>query len=478
MAVAYAYNNYLPYSQEPGVENGLLGQKKPYLEGRKNIQVYSAVPHKTINGTVLNATYGDKPAITRLVGVGNGGNELELSQETIDEIMSKPLANDSTNRFGNPNYPIAYHPVYEPGYGPIDVKIVDPLNVKSHRYELWFGDMTEEYTQRITGDAEIFGDSAARLVNRWYLKDLDEPEVEGVNPIASDTTTIYTNEQMFIDRGISINVSQTYDIGRVKIGYYFEDVDPEGIGPEDYHDYAAVIAPNNGVITSSIEFDDPTQVWLDGIKDVDVPESFLNWIRSGTYVDMDNASNNDYAMSSKKTSKGDSKPWDPTENFEKIAGRTWAPALLTTFSSQGDDGRNPGPLYSANSRFDDVFKCTSSVDIVLTADKSMWSRCPVIEMGMDKNLNEGGADRFFLRRHASVNQDGKTCAQLGVQPNPNDPNNPAFIGENGMGWFPGSVIDVETGVRMNVAFGEDSYLQSCQGAESYGRGQHGYDADG
>lgn len=465
MAVAYAYNNYLPYSQEPGVENGLLGQKKPYLEGRKNIQVYSAVPHKTINGTVLNATYGDKPAITRLVGVGNGGNELELSQETIDEIMSKPLANDSTNRFGNPNYPIAYHPTYEAGYGPIDVKIVDPLNVKSHRYELWFGDMTEVYTQRITGDAEIFGDSAARLVNRWYLKDLDEPVEEGVNPIASDTTTIYTNEQMFIDRGISINVSQTYDIGRVKIGYYFEDVDPEGIGPEDYHDYAAVIAPNNGVITSSIEFDDPTQVWLDGIKDVDVPESFLNWIRSGTYVDMDNPSNNDYAMSSKKTSKGDSKPWDPTENFEKIAGRTWAPALLTTFSSQGDDGRNPGPLYSANSRFDDAFKCTSSLDIVLTADKSKWSRCPVIEMGMDKNLNEGGADRFFLRRHASVNQDGKTCAQLGVQPNPNDPNNPAFIGENGMGWFPGYVIDVETGVRMNVAFGEDSYLADMNGRD-------------
>ena len=43
MAVAYAYNNFLPYNQDNGL--GLLGQKKPYLEGRKNIQVYSAVPH-------------------------------------------------------------------------------------------------------------------------------------------------------------------------------------------------------------------------------------------------------------------------------------------------------------------------------------------------------------------------------------------------------------------------------------------------
>ena len=463
MAVAYAYNNYLTYNQDDAT--GLLGQKKPYLEGRKNIQVYSAVPHKTVNGTVLNATYGDKPAITRLVGVGNGGNELELSQETIDEIMSKPMANDSTNRFGSPNYPIAYHPKYEAGYGPIDVKIIDPLNVKSHRYELWFGDMEIEYTQHITGDVEVFGDSAARLVNRWYLRDLDEPEEDGVNPIVSDTTTIYTNEQMFIDRGISINVSQTYDIGRVLIGTYFNDVEPEGIGPEDYHPYEQVIAPNNGVITSSIEFEKPGEIWLDGIKDVDIPESFLNWIRSGTYVDMDNPSNNDYAMSSKTNSKGDSKPWDPTENFEKLANRTWAPALLTTFSSQGDDATNPGPMFAANSRYEDAFKRTSSIDVVLTADKSKWSRCPVIEMGMDKNLNEGGADRFFLRRHASVNQDGKTCAELGVDPNPNDPNNPAFIGESGMGWFPGYVIDVETGARMNVAFGEDSYLADMNGRD-------------
>ena len=465
MAVAYAYNNYLPYSQEPGIENGLLGQKKPYLEGRKNIQVYSAVPHKTVNGTVLRAAYGDKPAITRLVGVGNGGNELELTQETIDEILSKPMANDSTNRFGSPDYPIAYHPRYEAGYGPIDVKIIDPLNVKSHRYELWFGEMTEQYTHNITGDVEIFGDSCARLVNRWYLRDLDEPEEEGVNPIMSDTTTIYTNEQMFIDRGISINVNQTYDIGRIWVGKYFEATDPPGIGPEDYHDWEAVVAPNNGVLTSSIEFEKPGEAWLDGIKDVDVPESHLNWIRSGTYVDMDNASNNDYAMSSKKNSKGDSKPWDPTENFEKLAGRTWAPALLTTFSKQGDDGLNPGPLFAAGSRMDEAFKKTASIDVVLTADKSKWSRCPVIEMGMDKNLNEGGAERFYLRKHESVNQDGKTCSELGVNPNPNDPNNPAFIAENGMGWFPGYVIDVETGTRLNVAFGEDSYLADMNGRD-------------
>lgn len=32
-----------------------------------------------------------------------------------------------------------------------------------------------------------------------------------------------------------------------------------------------------------------------------------------------------------------------------------------------------------------------SVDIVLTNDKSKWTRCVVVELGRDANLNEGGA---------------------------------------------------------------------------------------
>jgi len=474
MAVAYAYNNYLPYSQEPGVQNGLLGQKKPYLEGRKNIQCYTAVPHKTINGTVLQSAYGDSPSITRIVGVGNGGNELELTQATIDEILSKPMASE-TNRFGSPDYPIAYHPTYEPGYGPINVKIIDPLNVKSHRYELYFGEMFPEYTHNITGDQEVFGDSARRMVNHWWMIDLDDNDT-----LYCDTTTIYDNERMFIDRGISVSIAQTYDIGRIWVGQIYNSSDAEN----PWKNFESVVAPNNGVITSSIEFQKPDSAWLDGIRDVDVAALSLNWIRSGMYVDMDHAVNNDYAMSSDKYTKGASKPWDPNENFEKLANRTWAPAILTTAWKQGDNF-NPGPIYTANSRLDSTFRRTCSIDIVLTADRSKWTRCPVIEMCMDKNLSEGGVDRFYLRSHPSVDQDGNpytynwNCKgnELVVDNNPDDPNaegivyastdpnDPNFIAPQGMGWFPGYVIDVETGMRMNVAFGEDSYLEDMGGRD-------------
>ncbi len=470
MAVAYSYNNYLPYSQEDIA--GLQGQKKPYLEGRKNIQCYSAIPHKTVNGTVLRATYGDSPAVTRLVGVGNGGNELELSDETVNSILfdengNVKMANDTTCRFGNPNYPIAYHPEYKAGFGPINVKIVDPLNVKSHRYELWFGEMVEKYTHNVTGNAELKGDSAARMVSHWYLHDLDEP----TDTIKSDTTTIYQNEQMFIDRGISITIAQPYDIGRVWVGKYFDaspsDPDPSPENPDNWHDYYDVIAPNNGVITSSIEFDDPSQVWLDGIRDVDVSDSYLNWIRSGSYASIDNPEYNDYECRA-ETGKT-TKPWDPTENFEKIANRTWAPALLTSIW-KNNAAEDPGPLYSATSRTTSAFAQTASVDIVFTSDTSKWSRCPVIEMSGDKNLAEGGAERFFMRKHASIDPAGKTCEDYPASdprhtPNTSDPKNPAYIAEDGMGWFPGYVIDVETGARLNVAYGEDSYLGDMGGRD-------------
>ncbi|MEZ5146560.1 MAG: hypothetical protein R2759_05610 [Bacteroidales bacterium] len=59
--LSYGYNNYKEYDQtDPGK---LDGQKKPYLAGRKNIQLYTAIPHPTINGTIMKGGYGDGPQI-------------------------------------------------------------------------------------------------------------------------------------------------------------------------------------------------------------------------------------------------------------------------------------------------------------------------------------------------------------------------------------------------------------------------------
>ncbi len=445
MAVAYAYNNYLTYSQEPGDFNGLYGQMKPYLEGRKNIQCYSAIPHKIMNGTVLRSTYGDRPSVKRIVGVGNGGNELELSDETVEEILSKSPANPETGIvFGHPDYPVAYHPVYKEGYSPLNVKIIDPLNVKTTDYELWFDDFEKVYTQHVTGNNNIFGDSAFRMASHWYLKDLQTGEV-----FESDTTTVYADEKMFIDRGLSINITQTYPIGPNVVGQYWDD--------NAWHTAYDVIEPKNGVLNSSIEFEDPTSPWLDGIRDKDIPNSVLNWIRSGNYVDQDEGTNNDYNMTNNM-------PYDPDQDFEKVANGTWSPYVLCSYSGQGT-ATNPGPVFNANSRDGKYFQKTASIDVVFTSDRSKWTRCPVVEMCMDERLSEGGAKRFNLRKHASIDMDGNAYEGAFTDEGSDNPNDPNYIASQGMGWFPGYVIDVESGARLNLMYGEDSYLDDFNGRD-------------
>ena len=480
MAVAYAYNNYFTYSQEPGDLMGLYGQMTPYLEGRKNITCYSAVPHKIVNGTTIVANYGDTPSITRIVGQGNGGNEIELTQESIDELFTKKLANtmvvnkdgqaydhitysdphaDTLDKvvFGHPDYPVIYHPTYTIGHGPLSVKVIDPLNVKTHSYELWFDTLFPHYTHGVSSNQSVQGDSALRMASHWFLRDLDTDEV-----FESDTITVYADEKLFLDRGISVSISQTYPIGAIPVGSTHDNT--YGDRPQK-----EVIAPNNGMITSSLTFQDSTQHWLDGIRDVDVASSVLNWIRSGTYVDQDDTYNHDYNMTS--ATSGVSTAWDPGEDYEKIANRTWAPYMLTAIHNVAKNV--PGPLPSNNYHDDSYFQRLNSIDIVFTADRSKWTRCPVVEMCMDPALSQGGVDRFRIRKAPSIDKDGNPYtgdwdyATLGdslitVSDNPDDPN---YISAQGMGWFPGYVIDVESGMRLNLLYGEDSYLEDMNGRD-------------
>lgn len=449
IALAYAYNEYMPYSLEPAILNGLLGQKKTYLSGRKNIKLYTAIPHKTINGSVLNSVYGDGPEITRLAGNGNGGMTLELKQETIDEILSKEPAGPN-NIYGSPTYPIAYNPVYKSGNGPVNIRVIDPLNVKSANYELWFDDLTYIKLYEVTGEPEIQGDTASKLISHWKLKDLETGEV-----FNSDTTTLANDEQLFLSRGIAVQIEQPYNPGPYKVG----QVPGQGgtLKPA-----FRVLAENNGFIESSIEYADSSRQWLDGIRDVDIPGFDLNWIRSGTYKDQANSANDDWNMSTDPD-----RPSDPDESFEKIANRTWAPYSLVSFGNNFGIGSNQsyvGPGFSSDSKPNSAFENISSVDIVFTPDKTKWSRVPVIEMQIDRALAEGNAYKFSLRNTASVDKDGNpaTDKNAPASENPADAN---YISSHGMGWFPGYAINIETGERLNLMFGEDSYLVAQNGRD-------------
>ncbi len=81
----------------------------------------------------------------------------------------------------------------------------------------------------------------------------------------------------------------------------------------------------------------------------------------------------------------------------------------------------------------------------------------------EANLSQGKAERFKFRASPSVDKDGN-FASLGSGPS-EDPNAPNYISDSSMSWFPGYAINVETGERMNIMFGEDSWLVEDNGRD-------------
>jgi len=107
--------------------------------------------------------------------------------------MTKAPAS-ADNQYGDDNYPIVYNPSYEVGLGPLNVKVVDPLNVQSGNYTLRFINVK-------TSDTDSLKINNAS----WVITD------ESGNDYRSDTTISIRNEQIIPELGISVTVD--------KIGY-------------------------------------------------------------------------------------------------------------------------------------------------------------------------------------------------------------------------------------------------------------------
>jgi hypothetical protein len=413
MAIAYAYNNYFPYNANGPDTNLKYGQKLPFLQGRLGpgggeIPVYTAIPNivnASSYGTVQNSTYGEGVPITRLEGHGNGNNTIELDQSSINYI----LAHDTMA-----------HPSYLPGQGPITVKVVDPLNVVNANFILKF----------------IPDSSGVNNSTKWELINQNNGEVD-----YSDTNIGYQFEQVFPQYGISITI--------VNVPF------PGG--------------GNQQAIDSScnLTFANPQQNWLSAVASASPGVNLLYWIRSGNYSDPSGTSDPDQAFSAYGPATG--KYYDPNQNYNQILKGMWAPYGLCAVSSAHEDCDN-GPAYSGTGTpqsdpgVSDSIGNIASVDIVFTADQSNWTRCIVLEEQDASVLAQGQADKLSPRKSYSIDQNGN-FASSGQTAEYTDPTQPNYISPTGMGWFPGYAINVETGERLNMAYGEDSWLVADNGRD-------------
>lgn len=403
IAISYGHNNYKTFN--PSDPNALDGQKQPYIPSRttfdgKEIRSIPGTPHKPTverGGTVLNAQYGDGVQITRVEGRGNGGNELDLTDASRLAIATNFKEKEIT---------------YKAGKGPINVKVVDPLNV-----------IADDFEFRFVKDANNSTDSADWVLIRKSNGDT----------IKSNKSIEVLGEQYFPDYGFSITIEQYKNPTRSV------DTDPAGGLGESEEE-------GSELITWSLTYDDPSKAWLTGIADNDF-NGVNNWIRSGTSLlglDQPNSEYNDWAG------------LDDEQQFEEIAGGTFAPFRLLPRTNLPNFPTSADMYPSAIGAINEL-EYLRSVDIVMTKDKSLWTRCPVLEAQDQSGLSEGNARKLRMRNASSVDKDGKTASEGG--------NNSNLISATGMGWFPGYAIDIETGERLNMAFAEDSYLAADNGRD-------------
>jgi hypothetical protein len=325
---------------------------------------------------------------------------------------------------------------YASGRGPVDVRVVDPLSVPSADFELRLN----------PGDASWSDASAVRwtLSNLTWLSD-DDPTNDAFAVVESSQAIAVRNEELLLDWGISVTVQQHV-----------------------YGDQGKFTQPVDGTIA----FADPSKPWLLGIPDEE-GFSVLNWIRSGNQEgDGDVAEEvvfNDFDTGS---------PIDEEEAYEGVLGGTWAPYRLVSFTDEvtlvtGETVNIPAiaPTVDGLEGYISPFNNLSglnNVDIVLTSDKSKWTRCPVLEMQAVPELAQKqtgsddavGAEKMRLRRHYSVDKNGRGPGESGYNASEANPTGDQPVG---MGWFPGYAIDLETGERLNMAFGEDSWLGADNG---------------
>jgi|GEM_PF-1761876 len=355
---------------------------------------------------VMNAMSQHGPKLRRIEGQGNDGLVLDFVPGMHDSILNSP-----SNVY---NYPL-----YDNNAGPVAVDIYNSMATPAGEFMIVFKDTT----------ADLAGNDLTDYSSKWML------------------IHVPTNDTVFGDS--IIGVDHVQDIPAWGMSIRTNPTDNPGQS----------LYTGNGFLEATMEFANPALPWLTGLSDQDSTGS-ENWIRSGTHSDAVYFENNDYLG------------LDDNEAYEGVLNGTWSPYRLCayTLTSPGAGGPviNPGGPAWEHFMALNQLKNTASIDVVLTADASKWTRCPVLELQEDESLAIGSAKKLDMRKSPSVDKNGKHAGDAGynaIQGGTIDSAGIAIPAPTGMGWFPGYAVNLETGERLNMAFGEDSWFPSENGAD-------------
>lgn len=371
------------------------GQAYPYLAGRK-----------AASGSIRSYSGIPHPPATESGGLiqnAQYGDEFAITRVEGQGNGGLPLNIAGTSEEQIVTQYRADQVKYVAGRGPVKVKVVDPLKVPQAEFELWFRDTTQLPSPSNPMTYTRLNDAY------WQLVRIN-PDGQ-TDTVDSERAIEVGNEQLILDWGLSVTVDQSaYE------GEYTEPLE-----------YIYQYSTDGG--TDFVP-------WYMGIFDTD-GENELNWIRAGTAID----TAFDYP---------DYDGLDDDQSYEKSFGN-WSPfALIGTGDFQPGSSGTTGISSLIN---DATVSGSSSILVVFTPDKTKWTRCPVLETCATPVLTQPeGTTKLTIKPVASVDKNGRAYGSEGAN---ND--EAGLNGETGMGWFPGYVIELETGERLNMAFGEDSF---------------------
>jgi len=344
--------------------------------------------------------------VRRLDGRGNMGFSIDLTEQSFAEAL---LNNQSAV------------PTYKANKAPIYVKIENPGAHALGRFELLFN----EYSPSNINNAS------------WTIYRYDINTGELLDFVDSETIIEIGDLQYIPQWGISVQVKQ-------KDYFYLPEALPISLNL------------STNPIEVSIHYGTEQTGWLSGVYDVDAMHH-QNWILSGTqnFYHFNTGSfpytePNDYNANGKDPEK----KWD-----DLLEGTVSHFGLLRSSGTLALIGPNTNlNIQSAQDRA--VIAQTPSVDLVFTNEKDKWTRCVVVEMCDDATISQGNAQKMKPRNRPSVDKNGYSVGHPDYNAAEGD-----LISPVGMGWFPGFAIDVETGRRLNVVFGENSFFGNQNGTD-------------
>jgi Secretion system C-terminal sorting domain len=334
--------------------------------------------------------YGQFLPITRYDGNGVGGSFLDINDDMYEKMLS-------------PNFDGVID--YKAGQSPITIKVNNPSKLQKGEYYVRFfdSDMT---------DGSLAKDA------RW------EFWKKGAPAIISSKTLDFLNEEVIAQYGVSVAIGQQKNPCSIREG-------------------------DGGLMPQTITYKNPNgQKWLKALHHEDISLVDSLPLSHSSFLSFNDDVKDCLSDVTYDAQRFLAYPYSYIDYRLRPIGVN-STEYFPYYSSAWFNNSNNLYFITGNKT---ALTRLRNVDLILTKDKTKWSRCVVIETGNNLHTFEGletekgslpnGGQSFSLRAGKSVGSD-------------TDPDAPSD-GTTGKSWFPGYAVDVETGERLNIVFGENS----------------------